>query len=91
MMTTTRIMKKGRSKDSSEADTMRSEYDFKKMRVYRRGPARSRSENDVLHVTIDDDVRRIFPDATAVNEGLRLLIRLGHESVEVHETLDQRS
>ena len=70
---------------------MRPEYDFKKMRVYRRGPGRSRSETDVLHVTIDDDVRRVFPDASAVNEGLRLLIRLSRDGAQGHETLNQRS
>ncbi len=62
-------MKKAKSKDLSEAHTMRGEYDFRKMRVYRRGPGRRRSDTDVLHVTIDDDVRSVFPDAAAVNEG----------------------
>ena len=84
-------MRKGKSKNSSEADTVRAEYDFKKMRVYRRGPGRRRSETDVLHVTIDDDVRRVFPDAASVNEGLRLLIRLGRDGVKAHEALNQRS
>ena len=83
-------MKKGKSKDLSEADTMRDEYDFRKMRVYRRGPGRRRSET-VLHVTIDDDVRCVFPDAAAVNEGLRLLIRLNRDDVKTHETLNPRS
>ena len=85
------IMNKAKSKDSSEADTMRAEYDFTKMRVYRRGPGRSRSETEVLHVTIDDDVRHVFPDAAAVNEALRLLIRLGRDGVQAHETFNQRS
>ena len=85
------LMKKAKSKDLSEADTMRGEYDFRKMRVYRRGPGRLRSETDVLHVTIDDDVRSVFPDAAAVNEGLRLLIRLSRDGVKTHEALNQRS
>ena len=84
-------MKKTKSKNSSEADTMRAEYDFTKMRVYRRGPGRNRSETEVLHVTIDDDVRRVFPDAAAVNEGLRLLIRLNRDGIKTHETLNQGS
>ena len=84
-------MKKGKSKASSQADTMRAEYDFKSMSVYRRGPGRRRqSGTEVLHVTIDDDVRREFPDATAVNEALRLLIRLKRRDVRAHEALDQR-
>jgi hypothetical protein len=70
---------------------MRPEYDFTKLRVYRRGPGRRRSQTDVLHVTIDDDLRDVFPDATAVNEALRLLIRLGRDPANPHETLNQRS
>ena len=77
-------------KSNSEADTMRVEYDFSKMRVYRRGPGRRRSAPDVLHVTIDDDVRSVFPDAASVNEGLRLLIRLGRDGVTADEALNQR-
>ena len=84
------LMKKAKAKDLSEADTMRGEYDFRKMRVYRRGPGRRRSETDVLHVTIDDDVRSVFPDAAAVNEALRLLIRLSRDGVKTHEALNQR-
>ena len=86
------IMNKAKSKDSSEADTMRAEYDFDKMHVYRRGPGRRRqSDTDVLHVTIDDDVSRVFPDAAAVNEALRLLIRQKQRGVGGHEALNQRS
>ena len=86
------IMNKAKSKDSSEADTMRAEYDFDKMRVYRRGPGRRRqSDTDVLHVTIDDDVSRVFPDAAAINEALRLLIRQKRRGVGGHEALNQRS
>lgn len=84
-------MKKGQPKDSSEADTMRVEYDFSAMRVYRRGQGRRRSGKEVLHVTIDDDVRGAFPDAAAVNDALRMLIRLSQQSANRHETLDQRS
>ena len=84
-------MKKGKSKSSSEADTMRAEYDFRNMRVYRRGPGRHQTETEVLHVTIEDDVRHVFPDAAAVNEALRLLIRLGRDGVKANEALNQRS
>lgn len=83
-------MKKAQFEDSSEADTMRAEYDFKTMRVYRRGAARRKPNTEVLHVTIDDDVREVFPDATAVNEALRYLIRIAEHIVNKHETLNQR-
>ena len=81
-------MNKERSKKPSEADTMRAEYDIKSMPVYRRGHGRRQSETDVLHVTIDDDLRSVFPDAVAVNEALRFLVRLGERPVNAHETLD---
>ena len=84
-------MKKEGRKDSSELDTMREEYDFKTMRVYRRGRGRRQLPAEVLHVTIDDDVRRAFPDAEAVNEALRVLMRAGQQTVSDHETLNQRS
>ncbi len=82
-------MKKGRSKNSPESDTMRAEYDFTKMRVYRRGPGRRQSE--VLHVTIDEDVSQVFPDAGAVNEALRSLIRPERGGLNADEALNQRS
>ncbi|GAC1399278.1 MAG: hypothetical protein NVSMB56_14260 [Pyrinomonadaceae bacterium] len=72
-------------KDRSEEDTMRDEYDFTKMRVYRLGPGYKK-----LHVTIDDDVREMFPDSAAVNEALHFLIRVAQHNADKNETINQR-
>ena len=54
-------------------DDLRPEYDFTKMTVVARGQGRKRS---TVAINLDPDVAKLFPDSSAVNEGLRLLIRL---------------
>lgn len=54
-------------------DDLRPEYDFTQLQVVARGQGRKPS---TLTVHIDPDVATIFPDSAAVNEGLRLLMRL---------------
>ena len=54
-------------------DDLRPEYDFTKLPVIARGQGRKKT---TLTVEIDPDVATIFPDSAAVNEGLRLLLRL---------------
>ncbi len=54
-------------------DDLRPEYDFTQLSVVARGQGRKRS---TLTVQLDPDVATIFPDSGAVNEGLRLLMRL---------------
>ncbi|MEB3160307.1 MAG: hypothetical protein VKL20_02470 [Synechocystis sp.] len=54
-------------------DDLLPEYDFTKMTVVAKGPGR---KPRALQVDIEPDVAALFPNAEAVNEGLRLLIRL---------------
>ena len=54
-------------------DDLRPEYDFTQLTVVARGQRRKRSP---LTIQLDSDVAAIFPDSGAVNEGLRLLMRL---------------
>ena len=58
-------------------DDLRPEYDFTQLPVVARGQGRKRS---TLTVQLDPDVAAIFPDSGAVNEGLRLLMRLIQQS-----------
>lgn len=58
-------------------DELRSEYDLHTLRVRRLGPERKRF-GDVIR--LEPDVARIFPDAEAVNEALRFLIRMAKEN-----------
>jgi hypothetical protein len=54
-------------------DDLLPEYDFTQLTVVARGHGRKKAN---LTVELDPDVATIFPDSGAVNEGLRLLMRL---------------
>jgi len=64
--------------DESELeDELRPEYNMRELRVRRLGPGR-RSFGDVIR--LEPDVADAFPDADAVNEALRFLIRITKEN-----------
>jgi hypothetical protein len=54
-------------------DDLRPEYDFTQLPVVARGQGRKRPTQIIQ---LDPDVAAMFPDSAAVNEGLRLLMRL---------------
>ena len=59
--------------DLLDEDDLLPEYDLKRLRVRKFGPAR---EHFPGHgVVLDPDVAARFPDSTAVNEALRFLLR----------------
>ena len=65
-------------KDESELeDELRPEYSLRELRVRRLGPGR-RSFGDVIR--LEPDVADAFPDADAVNQALRFLIRVTKEN-----------
>lgn len=65
-------------KDELElADELRPEYDLSTLRVRKLGPGR-KSFGDVIR--LEPDVADAFPDADAVNEALRFLIRVTKEN-----------
>lgn len=55
-------------------DDLRAEYDLKSLRVRRLGS--ERKSFDGTTVRLEPDVAEMFPDADAVNEALRFLIRV---------------
>jgi hypothetical protein len=63
-------------KDESE-DELLPEYDLSTLRVRKLGPGR-KSFGDVIK--LEPDVARAFPNADAVNEALRFLIRVTKEN-----------
>jgi len=65
------------SQTSEMDDDLRPEYDFTQLQVVARGQGRRRS---ALTAELDPHVAAIFPDSAAVNEGLRLLVRLIQQS-----------
>ena len=54
-------------------DSLRPEYDLKNLRVRKLGPERKRFGSTT--VSLEPDVAEMFPDADAVNEALRFLIK----------------
>ncbi|HRN69382.1 MAG TPA: hypothetical protein PK205_09610 [Promineifilum sp.] len=67
-------MKKNKS---DTEDDLRPEYDLKSLRVRKVGPKRTGFGG---YVQLAPDVAELFPDAEAVNEALRFLIRITRES-----------
>lgn len=64
-------------------DELRPEYDLTKLRVRRLGPQRTEFNG---FVQLAPDVVEVFPNAEAVNEALRFLIRITRESAPPLET-----
>lgn len=63
---------------SDREDELRSEYDLKSLRVRRLGSGRKNFAGTT--VRLEPDVAEIFPNADAVNEALRVLIRIMQEN-----------
>lgn len=61
-------------------DELRPEYDLRSLRVRKLGPGR-KSFGGVIR--LEPDVAEVFPDADAVNEALRFLIRITKESQSI--------
>jgi len=59
-------------------DDLRPEYDLKNLRVRQLGPERKRFGSTT--VRLEPDVAEMFPDADAVNEALRFLIRVTQQN-----------
>jgi len=63
-------------------DDLRSEYDFASMTGGVRGKYADSYQQGVNIVKLDDDVSAAFPDAKAVNDALRSLIRIAQTKVK---------
>jgi len=59
-------------------DELRSEYDLSQLQVRRLGPGRRQFGDHI--VRLEPDVAAVFQDANAVNEALRLLIKVAQSS-----------
>jgi hypothetical protein len=64
--------------DTEMDDDVRAEYDLKSLRVRKLGPARKSFAEAVIR--LEPDVADVFPNAEAVNEALRFLIRITKEN-----------
>lgn len=64
-------------------DELRPEYDLRSLRVRKLGRGR-KSFSEVIR--LEPDVAEVFPDAEAVNEALRFLIRVTKENQPIHDS-----
>ena len=64
--------------DVEQEDEMRPEYDFSQLKGKVRGKYVERYRAGTNLVLLDPDVATAFPDAQAVNEALRLLIKVAN-------------
>ena len=64
--------------ESEDEDDLRPEYDFSQMKGGVRGKYIERYREGTNLVLLDPDVAAAFPDAKAVNDALRLLLREKH-------------
>ena len=64
-------------------DELRPEYDLRSLRVRKLGRERN-SFGEVIR--LEPDVAEVFPDAEAVNEALRFLIRVTKENQPIHNS-----
>ena len=69
-------------KAAKTSDELRPEYDFASMPGDVRGKYTARYRQGVNIVKLDDDVSAAFPDAKAVNDALRSLIRIAQNKVK---------
>ena len=65
-------------------DELRPEYDFSKMQIVRRGSGRKQPKE--ITVTLAPDVAKKFPTSEAVNEALRLIIKVADETSNLQTT-----
>jgi hypothetical protein len=70
-----------KKKIDEQNDELRTEYDFRKMQIVRRGSGRKSVEE--ITVTLAPDVAKNFPTSEAVNNALRRIINAGKKSDEV--------
>ena len=61
-------------------DEMRAEYDFSPEKIIARGPGHKKTDSTTIHLA--PDVAKVFPDDQAVNEALRLLIRIARTEMK---------
>ncbi|AFY71300.1 hypothetical protein Pse7367_3051 [Thalassoporum mexicanum PCC 7367] len=66
------------NKQKDLEDDLLPEYDLQSLKVRRFGSERKSFAGKI--VRLDDDVAEVFPDAEAVNQALRSLIKARHDN-----------
>ena len=63
-------------------DEMRPEYDLSQLKGRVRGKYVERYRAGTNLVRLESEVQAVFPDAEAVNEALRMLMKVAHRQVQ---------
>ena len=71
-----------KNKTENLTDEMRPEYDLSKLTGRVRGKYVDRYRAGTNLVLLESDVQAAFPDAEAVNEALRMLMKVAHRQVQ---------
>jgi hypothetical protein len=69
------------NKDKIKDDEMRPEYDLSRLKGRVRGKYVERYQSGTNLVLLESDVQAAFPDAKAVNEALRMLMKVANRQV----------
>jgi hypothetical protein len=70
------------NKINPSEDDMRPEYDISQLKGRVRAKYVERYQAGTNLVLLESDVQAAFPDAEAVNEALRMLIKVAHRQVQ---------
>lgn len=71
-----------KNKTENLEDEMRPEYDLSQLKGRVRGKYAERYQSGTNLVLLESDVQEAFPDADAVNEALRMLMKVAHRQVQ---------
>lgn len=71
-----------KEKTKTSKDEMRPEYDLSKLKGRVRGKYVERYRAGTNLVLLESDVQAAFPDSEAVNEALRMLMKVAHRQVQ---------
>ena len=71
-----------KNKNKNFEDEMRPEYDLSKLKGKVRGKYVERYRAGTNLILLESDVQEAFPDAKAVNEALRMLMKVARRQVQ---------
>jgi hypothetical protein len=71
-----------KDKKKTETDEMRAEYDISKLKGKVRGKYVERYQSGTNLILLESDVQQAFPDSLAVNEALRMLMKVARKQTQ---------
>lgn len=72
----------GKDKNKTNVEEMRPEYDLSKLKGRVRGKYVERYNAGTNLILLESDVQAAFPDAQAVNDALRMLMKVAERQIQ---------